>query len=128
MSLDSGALFSVVLIVAYTALPGNGGAWSMFSPLVAQTQALAVKLLVLRVALDRSLTREDVAAMSSSHPTLPDSEAAQLNTSSSIASSSPVTPFEFRVPYEVQLKLLQFSGSKVKSKHGEDTRTDSSVY
>lgn len=100
----------------------------MFSPLVTQTQALAVKLLVLRVALDRSLTREDVAAMSSSHPTLPDSEAAQLNTSSSIASSSPVTPFEFRVPYEVQLKLLQFSGSKVKSKHGEDTRTDSSVY
>lgn len=38
MLMESSLLYSVVLIVAYLALPGGGGANSVFSPLVAQVE------------------------------------------------------------------------------------------
>lgn len=44
MLLDSSPLYTMALIVAYTALPGNGGTWSLYSPLVAQTEVRSHRL------------------------------------------------------------------------------------
>ena len=63
MLLESSALYSTVLVVAFAALPGDGGAESLFHPLVAQSEALAAELIILRFALGRSLSREDVVSV-----------------------------------------------------------------
>ncbi|TFK99732.1 hypothetical protein BDV98DRAFT_584041 [Pterulicium gracile] len=63
MLMESSALYTVVLVLAYTVLPGEGGAANMFSPVVAQTEAIAAELIILRFALGRSLSRKDVVTV-----------------------------------------------------------------
>lgn len=63
MLMESSALYTVVLVLAYTVLPGEGGAANMFSPVVTQTEAIAAELIILRFALGRSLSRKDVVTV-----------------------------------------------------------------
>ncbi|TFK96245.1 hypothetical protein BDV98DRAFT_337176 [Pterulicium gracile] len=123
MLLDSSPLYTMALIVAYTALPGNGGTWSLYSPLVAQTEALAVELIILRITLGHSITKEDVVIITSAHPNRDCEGTQQLNSSSSIA-----TPRRVRIRETIQSTFSQFPSSVaavLRSNRGEETRTGS---
>ncbi|TFK98125.1 hypothetical protein BDV98DRAFT_658224 [Pterulicium gracile] len=61
--MESSALYIVVLLVAYETLPGYGGASNVFSPVVAQTEAIAAELVIPRFALGRSLSSKDVVTV-----------------------------------------------------------------
>lgn len=87
MLLESSMVYSGVLVVGFAALPGDGGAESLFHPLVAQSevsgmhlastfselthvrvQALAAELIILRFAIGRSLSRDDVVSVTKPKP------------------------------------------------------------
>ncbi|TFK96942.1 hypothetical protein BDV98DRAFT_607980 [Pterulicium gracile] len=68
MLLESSMVYSGVLVVGFAALPGDGGAESLFHPLVAQSEALAAELIILRFAIGRSLSRDDVVSVTKPKP------------------------------------------------------------
>jgi hypothetical protein len=65
MMLESSMLYSLVLAVSYKTLPGQGGTANLFSPLVSQTECIASELIILRLALGRSLSKSAVHAVTS---------------------------------------------------------------
>jgi hypothetical protein len=70
MLFESSLLYTIVLVIAYWALP-EGGTANLFSPLVAQTECIASELIILRFALGRSLSKATIVVAT----TKPDLEA-----------------------------------------------------
>lgn len=67
MLMESSLLYTLVLIVGYKTLPGKGGSYALFSPLITQTEAIASELIILRFALGRAISRQQVFTVTDAH-------------------------------------------------------------
>ncbi|TFK99537.1 hypothetical protein BDV98DRAFT_571135 [Pterulicium gracile] len=67
MLMESSLLYTLVLIIGYKTLPGKGGSYALFSPLITQTEAIASELIILRFALGRAISRQQVFTVTDAH-------------------------------------------------------------